>query len=215
LSRRAKSLLLLVLVAVLVNLPAAHSTWTSWRVDREGVDVSAVVTDTEKVAGDDAYLVEFQMPAEIDPGEQLWVAQVEQATYDEAVARERVTVRVLEDQPSAYTVRGQVSSRVGIVVMVLVDVLLLLGALLLWRSRGRGGHALVLRATSDLERCRPGALLERQHGGHYVVEGEVTAIEADRVVLDVGGREVTVLLAGHRNAVGFQQPARVSGHLVG
>jgi hypothetical protein len=212
--RRGTSLLLLGLVALLVNLPVAHSTWTSWRVDRDGVDVAAEVTDTERLAGG-GYLVEFQMPAEVDPEEQLWVAQVDEATYDEAVADERVDVRVLRDQPSAYTVSGQVTSRVGLVVMALVDALLLVGALLLWRSRGRGGHPLVLAAHGDVERCRPGAVLERQGDGHYVVAGEVVTIEADRIVLDVDGREVTVLLEGHRNPVGHQQPARVTGHLVG
>jgi hypothetical protein len=215
-SRRAKSLLLLALVALLVNLPVAHSTWTSWRVDRHGVDVTAEVTDTEELAGGDGFLVEFEMPAEVDPDEELWVAQVDEATYDRAVAEERVDVRVLRDQPSAYTVSGQVTSRVGLVIIGLVDALLLVGALLLWRGRGgRGGHALVLAADGDVERCRPGALLERQGDGHYVVAGEVVAIEADRLVLDVDGREVTVLLEGHHNPVGHQQPARVSGHLVG
>jgi hypothetical protein len=70
---------------------------------------------------------------------------------------------------------------------------------LLGRSRGRGGHPVVLAPDGDVERCRPGAVLERQDDGHYVVSGEVVAIEADRVVLDVDGREVTVLLEGHRN----------------
>ncbi|WP_193610085.1 hypothetical protein [Nocardioides lijunqiniae] len=214
-SRRGKSLLLVGLVALLVNLPVAHSTWTSWRVDRDGVDVTASVTDTRRLPDGDGYLVEFQMPTEIDPEEPLWVAQVDEATYDEAVAQERVDVRVLRDQPSAYTVSGQVTSRVGLVIVLLVDALLLAVALLMWRTRGRGGHALVLVADGDVERCRPGALLERQEDGHYVVEGEVVSIEADRIVLDVDGREVTVLLEGHHNPVGHQQPARVSGHLVG
>ena len=214
-SRRAKSLLLLVLVAVLVNLPIVHSTWTGWRVDRDGDDVSAVVTDTRLVVDDGGYLVEFRMPADVDPDESTWVAQVDRATYDEAVASERVEVRVLRDDPSAYTVHGQVTSRVGLVVMGLVDVLLLMGGVLLWRGRGRFGHPLVLSATGDLERCRPGALLEKQPDGMYAVSGEVVSIEADRVVLDVDGREVTVLLEGHRNPVGYQQPARAIGHLVG
>ncbi|MCD4523674.1 hypothetical protein [Nocardioides sp. cx-173] len=214
-SRRTKSLLLLAVVALLVNLPIAHSTWTGWRVDRDGEDVRATVTGTQLVADDGGYLVEFQMPEDIDPDESVWVAQVDRATYDEAIASAQIGVRVLRDDPSAYTVEGQVTSRVGLVVMGLVDLLLILAAVLLWRGRGRAGHALVLRATADVERTRPGPGIEKQHDGQYVVSGDVVSLEADRIVLDVEGREVTVLLEGHRNPVGYQQPARATGHLVG
>ncbi|MDO9497000.1 MAG: hypothetical protein Q7J48_14940 [Nocardioides sp.] len=215
-NRRAKALLLIVLVAVVVNLPMVHSTWTAWRVDRVGVDVVATVTDTSEVS-DEAYLVEFRMPRDADPDERLWTAQVDEATYDDAVATEQVGVRVLPDQPSAYRVDGEVTSRLGLVITVFVDLLMLLAAVLVWRygGRGLGRPEVVLLATEEVQRCRPGSVLERQDDGRYVVAGEVCAIEPGEIVLDLGDRRVRVRLDGHDNPVGYQQPARVSGHLVG
>ncbi|MDP3894787.1 hypothetical protein [Nocardioides sp.] len=215
-TRRTKVLLLIAVVAVMVNLPLVHSTWTAWRVDGSGVEVVASVTDTREV-GDDAYLVEFLLPRDTDPEERLWTAEVDEATYDDAVATDQVDVRVLPDRPAAHRVDGEVTSRLPLVVTVLADVLMLLALVLVWRygGRGLGRPELVLRATGDVERCRPGAVLERLEDGRYVVAGEVCAVEADEVVLDLGDRRVRVQLLGHGNRVGYQQPARVSGHLVG
>lgn len=211
-SRRTKTTVLVVMVAVLVNLPLFHSTWTAWRVDRSGVDVVGTVTDTSEAG--DAFQVEFQMPRDVDPDQRLWSAQVDQATYDEAVASEQVDVRVVPDQPSAYRVDGAVTSRVVLVVTLLVDLLLLLALVLVWRGGGRRVD-LVLRATEDVQRCRPGAVLERLDDGHHLVAGEVVELESGVVVLDLGDRRVRVQLDGHANPVGYQQPAQVTGRLVG
>ena len=214
-SRNAKSLLLVALVALLVNLPLVHSTWTSWRVARSGVDVTAVVTDTGKVR-DGVYLVEFRMPRDLDPEQRLWTAEVDEATYDDAVAAEQVEVRVLPDQPAAYEVDGEVTNRLWVVILVFVDLLLLLVAGLVWRfgGRGLGRPDLLLRATEDVRRCRPGAVLEPLDGGLHRVAGEVCVIEPGEIVLDLGDRRVRVQLAGHDNPVGYQQPAQVTGRLV-
>ena len=40
-SRRLKSALLIVVLLVMINLPLVHSVWTSWQVERNGVDVTA------------------------------------------------------------------------------------------------------------------------------------------------------------------------------
>jgi hypothetical protein len=211
-NRRFKATLLIVLVAVLVNLPLAHSTWTAWRVDRSGVDVVGTVTDTSRTG--DAFFVEFRMPAGSDPDQRLWSAQVDEATYDEALAGERVEVRVLPGEPAAYRVEGAVTSRIWLVIAVLVDLLLVLAAVLVWRPGSRGRAELVLRATEGVRRCRPGAVLERLADGQHVVAGEVCAIEPGEIVLDLGDRRVRVLLDGHDNQVGYQQPAQVTGRLV-
>jgi hypothetical protein len=211
-SRRAKALLLVALVAVLVNLPLVHSTWTAWRVDRTGTDVVGTVTDTSETS--DAFQVEFRMPRDIDPDQRLWKAQVDEATYDEAVASEQVDVRVLPDRPSAYLVEGEVTSRLVLVVTGLVDLLLLLALVLVWRGSGRRAD-LLLRATEDVRRCRPGAVLEAVDGGLHLVAGEVCVIEPGEIVLDLGDRRVRVQLAGYNNPVGYQQPAQVTGRLVG
>lgn len=215
-SRRVKALLLIALVALMVNLPLVHSSWTAGRVDRSGVDVVATVTDTGTVT-DESYLVEFRMPAEVDPGQQLWTAQVDQATYDDAVATETVEVRVIPDQPAAYRVDGEVTSSLGLVVTVFVDLLLLVAAVLVWRYAGarRARPDLVLVAVEDVRRCRTGAVLEELEDGRHLVAGEVCAIEEGEIVLDLGDRQVRVQLDGHDNQVGYQQPAQVTGRLIG
>ena len=40
-----RGMVLLVVLVVLINLPIVHSTFTDWRVDRPGVDVTAEVTE--------------------------------------------------------------------------------------------------------------------------------------------------------------------------
>ncbi|GEP39321.1 hypothetical protein NPS01_29840 [Nocardioides psychrotolerans] len=214
---RRQALLLLALLFVLVNLPLAHSTWTKSRVERSGVDVTAVVTDTREVTSDDetGYLVEFRFPTDVDPAQTLWTARIDAPTHDEAVETEQLAVRVLPDQPSAYVVQGQVSGRIGLWITVAADLFLLVMALLLARFRGRTAPALALVATEDLVRCKPGATLERLDGLTYVVEGEVLEISDDLVVLDLGDRLVRVHLDGHANPAGHQQPVRATGRMIG
>ncbi len=213
---RRKALLLLVLLVVVVNLPLVHSTLTKKRVERDGVDVTATVTDTRAVtSGDDTgYLVEFVLPRDIDPDQQLWTARIDGATHDEAVGTEQLAVRVLADQPSAYVVQGQVTGRLGLWITLAADLFLLLMALLLARYRGRA-PSLELVATEDLVRCRPGTTLERLDGLSYAVEGEVLEIDGDVVVLDLGDRLVRVHLDGHTFPAGHQQPVRAVGRMVG
>lgn len=211
-TRRITTTVLLVLVGVLVSLPLFHSTWTAWQVDRSGVDVVGTVTDTSDAGG--TFQVEFQMPRDVDPDQRLWRAQVDRATYDEAVASERVDVRVVPDRPAAYRVDGAVTSRVVLVVTLLVDLMLLLALLFVGRGSARRAD-LVLVAGEDVRRCRPGAVLEELEDGRHLVAGEVCAIEEGEIVLDLGDRRVRVQLDGHGNQVGYQQPAQVTGRLIG
>ena len=48
----------------------------------------------------------------------------------------------------------------------------------------------------------------------YVVCGEVAELGDDEVVLDLGDRRVRVLLDGHANPAGYEQPVRVTGFMV-
>ena len=214
---RRKALLLLLLLVVMVNLPLAHSTWTTSRVERSGVDVTATVTDTRAVTSGDetGYLVEFRLPPDVDPDQDLWTARIDRTAHDEAIATEQIGVRVLSDQPSAYVVQGQVSGRVGLWITLGANLFLLVMGVLLLRHRGRGAPALELVATQDLVRCRPASTLERLGGDAYVVEGEVLEIDDDLVVLDLGDRLVRVHLDGHLNPAGHQQPVRATGRMVG
>lgn len=203
----------LVLLAVLVNLPLVHSTWTDARIDRSGVEVSAMVVDHD----DAGRRVSFTFPADIDPDRRTWSAGLDEAAYDDAVGSGRLAVRVLEDDPAAYRATGAVESRVPLVATVVADVLLLGVGLLLWRAGGRMRLRSRLQAVAlgDVERCKPETLLERLQAEDYLVRGEVLEVAEDRVVLDLGNRTIEVLLDGHANPVGHQQAAQVRARMVG
>jgi hypothetical protein len=71
-----------------------------------------------------------------------------------------------------------------------------------------------IAAIGDVERCPPGSALEQIEGDLYLVRGEVTGLDGDEIVLDAGERDVLVVLDGHHNPVGYQQPAQVRGRIV-
>lgn len=201
---------MLLLLAVVINLPLVHSAWTDAKIERSGEDVTAVVVDHR---GPD--WLSFRFPDEVDPDQRTWSVEVEDATYDEAVATGRLEVRVLDGDASAYRVDGAVESRVPLVATAVADVVLLLLALLMWRFGGRLRSNLRAVALGDVERCPPETLLERLQAEDYLVRGEVLEVEPDRVVLDLGNRTIEVLLDGHRNPVGHQQAAQVRARMIG
>jgi hypothetical protein len=102
-----------------------------------------------------------------------------------------------------------------VVITAVADVMLLLGALLVWRFGARPRPRLRAIALEDVERCAPEIVLERLHGEDYLVRGKVLEAAADRVVLDLGNRAIEVLLDGHRNPVGHQQAAQVRARMIG
>lgn len=215
-SFNVKGVILVALLVLMINLPILHSTWTQWKVERSGVDVAATVTDHRVLSPNDPeYFLEFHFVDEIDPDQTSWIAEVDRATYDAAVASSQVDVRVLSDQPSAYQVEGQVKRHFGLITTLFADGVLLIMALLYWRFRKNLRPQLRLQAVEDVTRCPPGSVLDKLEGGLYVVCGEVSAIEGDEIVLDLGDRSVRILLDGHHNPVGYQQAARVTGRMVG
>ena len=135
-ARRGGRLVLLVLMLAVVNLPLVHSAWTSWRVKQNGVEVTGEVTGTVEAAGasDPVYVVEFTLPEDVDPDQRGWSARVNKATYDEARETSEVRVRAVPGDPAAQRVTGQVASRVGLVVTLVADAILLGLLLLLWRA---------------------------------------------------------------------------------
>lgn len=210
-ARRRWALLLLLMVLV-VNLPLVHSTWTGSRIEGSGVDVTGTVTDhRESSAG---HLLSFTFPEEIDPEQRTWQAEVDEATYDDAVDSGRIGVRVLEDDPAAFRADGSVESKAPLVATLLADLVLVLLALLVWRFAGRMRAQLKAVALEDVERSEPGILLERLRGEDYLVRGKVLEIEPDRILLDLGNRTIVVLLDGWENPVGHQQPAQVRARMV-
>jgi hypothetical protein len=211
-TRRTRYLLVLVLAAVLVNLPLVHSTWTDQRVQRSGIDVQATVDEHQSIGGQ--HLVTFTFPESIDPDQRTWQADLDPTAYDRAVASGELTVRVLESDPSAYAAEGQVESNAVLVMTLVADVVLLLSALLLWWVGGRRRPQLRAIAVGDVQRCPPGSALDRIGGETYLIRGEVSAVEPGQVVLELGERSVLVYLDGHQNPVGHQQSAEVRARLV-
>jgi hypothetical protein len=215
-TRRGTSLVTLLLLAVVVNLPLLDHAWTQWRLDRSGVDVTATVTSHRELGSGDqtSHRIWFLFPTKIDPGRSTRRAEVDESTYGEAVASGRIGVRVVEDDPSVFRADGATTSRVLLVATLVADAVLV-GALLVWRRfRDRLRPRLRAVATEDVESCEPGSLLERLDEGLYLVRGEVAHVEDGRVVLEVGDRSVEVLLDGHHSSVGRRQPAQVRARLI-
>ena len=215
--RRHKQWLLLVVLVLFINLPIVHSTWLRHRVETSGTEVTSEVVGGEVLGGDDdpQYWVHFRLPEDVDPAQATWPVQVDSETYDAATASSSLEVRVLPDNPSAYSVEGEVRSSAGLAATAIADLILLVVLLLFWRFRGRRRPApLRIAAIGDVERCPPGGVLEQVEGLLYIARGEVVGIEPDEIVLDTGERDVVVVLDGHQNPVGYQQPAQVRGRLV-
>ena len=210
---RLKNVLLVGLVVVMINLPFVHSTWQQHRIDRDGVDVAATVTDYD--ADGDQRLVTFEVADTDDQPGFSGTVPVDEATYDDAVTSQQVQVRVLPGSSTVWRVEGQTHSNVGLVITVFADVFLLILVLLLLRFGSRLRQEMVLVATQDLERCPPGSVLDQVDGLRFVVCGEVETIEDDAVVLDLGDRRVRVVLDGHHNPAGYQQPVRATGTMRG
>jgi hypothetical protein len=66
----------------------------------------------------------------------------------------------------------------------------------------------------DVQRCPPGTAFDRVGGETFLVRGEVLEVAGDSLVIDLGNRSIRVLLDGHVNPVGHQQPAQVLARLV-
>jgi hypothetical protein len=206
---RLKNGLLVALVVVMINLPFVHGAWQDHRLDQDGVDHTAAVTDHETKDG--KLFVSFELAETSDQPAISGEVRVDQATYDEAVATKQVTVRSLPGSATVWRVEGEAQSNLGLVITLVADAFLVILVLLLVRFGSRLRQEMVLVATEDLERCPPGSVLDQVDGLQFVVCGEVETIEDDEVVLDLGDRRVRVILDGHHNPAGYQQPVRATG----
>jgi hypothetical protein len=210
---RRRAALLLLVFAIIVNLPLANRTWNDVRLDRSGTDVTVTVTGHHTTGS--ALWISFAFPKEIDPDRQTREARVEQRAYDDAVVTGRIGTRVLPGDPSTYRVDGAAGESGLVVATVAADVVVVLVFLLLWRFRGRRRATLRAVALEDVEPGTPEVLLERERAEDYLIRGEVLEAAADRVVLDLGNRTVEVLLDGHVNPVGPRQAAQVRARMIG
>lgn len=205
--RSTAGLVVLVLfLAALVNTPLVHGAWLGHRLDRDGVDTQAEVVEAQDG------LVVLRMPADVDPGRTELPVRLSGSAAD-VEEGDRVAVRVLPDDPGTFEAAGQAGNGLLYGLVAFADVVLLGFLLLLLAHRRRQPGTLRLVATADVERARPGASLEEQDDGGFVVVGEIAVIDDDGIELDLGDRTVRIDLAGHRNPIGYQQPARVRARL--
>jgi hypothetical protein len=209
------SWVLIAVVIALVNLPVVHSTWTRSSVERSGVEVLAGVTEARNLGSAEtpSWWLSYRLPKAIDPEQAIWSAEVDAAAYEKAEEGGTVPVRVIEGKPATAIVEGEVRSSTGLIGTLVVDALLLVMLLLLWHFRGRGRREVeTVEALEDVEPARPGASWEDLGDGTVRVTGEVLERDEHEVVLDVGDKLVRVVLDGHANHVGYQQPAQVRVH---
>jgi hypothetical protein len=203
---------LIVVVIVLVNLPLVHSTWTRSSVERNGVELRAQVTEARNLgtASTPSWWLSYELPRSVDPDQATWSAEVDAAAYAKAEESGTVPVRVIEGKPASAIVEGEARSSVGLIGTLVVDALLLSMMLLLRRFRRLGRREVeTVEALEDVALARPGASWEDLGDGTVRVSGEVLERDDDEVVLDLGDRLVRVVLDGHANPIGYQQPAQV------
>ena len=215
---RTRILVVVVLIAV-INLPLVGSTIQGWQVDSSGKNVVASLTDYETLgsADDPTYWVKFTFDKSVDPQQRPWIAQVDQAHYEQARSTRQVRVRVVPKHPSSYRAAGQVHGKVGLVVTLLAD-LALLGFVLLARRYGKVRRKAGVLRVAAIEAVTRGPMepgVEQIEGDLYLVRGDVLKHDDHEVWIDAGTDVVIVILDGHANPVGYQQAAQVRGRLVG
>jgi hypothetical protein len=208
--------LVLVIVALLVvNLPWGLHELQLHRAATEGVQVSAsVLTVSDAGSGDG--LVTFRLPKSTDPAQATRTVKVDHATAGAAAASRSLHVRVLPGHPDVFHVDGQVKSWGSTILTVVADLVILLLVVLSLRVGGRLRRpTLVAVALRDVETGEEGSLLDKRQDGTYLINGEITELDAGSLLLTLRDRDVKIHLQGHRNQVPLGQQAQVLAHLVG
>jgi hypothetical protein len=161
--------------------------------------------------------VGFRFPEEIDPDQRNYSAEVERASYEQAVETEQIAVRVLEGRPEAHLVEGEIHSKAPYYFVVVADALVLLVGLW-WVRVGRRRPTVRMRADGPLQAAaadEPPGLARRPDTDAYEAVGTLLSTDDAEAVLDVGDRRVVVLLDGHPHAIDLGSPARVHGAVIG
>ena len=210
-----KGRILLVVVALLViNVPWLTHEWQLHRAATDGTRVEATVVGLSR-DGDKA-VVSFRLPTSVDPSHQARTAVIDLTTAEAAAQTRQIGVRVLDGHPSIYRVDGQVRSWGAAAITLTADLLVLLLIALSFRLGGRIRRpGLVAMALDDVRAGEEGSLLDKQEDGTYLINGEVSEVDASSLVLSLRDRNVTVRLEGHTNPVAVGGRARVRASLVG
>ena len=206
---------ILVLLALLViNVPYGLYEWQQHRVRTSGDEVTATVLGVRD-KGDQADL-SFLFPKSVDDKQKTRTVTVDRAVADEAARTHQVDVRVLDGNPDAFHVDGQVHGWGGLILTTVADALILLMILLSWRLGGRIRRpTLVGIAVEDVRSGDDGSLLDKQGDGTYLINGEVARTGPASLVLTLRDRDVEIHLRDHENPVEVGQWARVRAQLVG
>ncbi|NYG59464.1 hypothetical protein BJ980_002387 [Nocardioides daedukensis] len=200
-----------IVLLCFINLPLGHLTWTDHRLDRDGVETTAEVTDSKAFGG--KFFLTFRLPASLDPDQESWTVEVPRQTFEAAKADEQLRVEHLPQDPQTNRAVDEVppgSLAVWLTVMANITVVLML-ALMFWVRRN---GMLVIEATEDLTRCKPDDTVMELGGGMVLVRGDISQIHDDHVIVLANSDKVKVLLGEHHNPVGHQQPVQVRGRRV-
>ena len=189
----------------MVNLPFVHGAWVGRARRPRRRRVTATVTSRAPRAT--AGWSTSASTATSTPTRTTWTAALDADAYERGRQHETLQVRVVPGSPNRYEVVGEQGAGVLVVLTVFADVFLLLALVLVLRRRPAPAACSSRSRTSTA--ARPGGRLERLSPTTYLVVGEVSRVEADAVVLDVGTQQVRVELGGFENPVGYEQPAQV------
>ncbi len=202
----------MLLAAVLVNLPLAHSTWTNHRLDVDGLQTNATVTDVRAIekSGTTRYYVTWHFEDEREPE---YSTEVTRAGYQQAQSTDELTVEYLPgnrsaNRPAAHTGSSAVAWIITGVADAMIAVMVIL---MLWVRRHQRFE---IMATADVVRCKPPEVVEELGGDMVLVRGEVVEIEEGHLVLTCLGRRIDVDLGDYANPIGHQQYAEVRGRRV-
>ncbi|MGH3412796.1 MAG: hypothetical protein ACRDPH_06935 [Marmoricola sp.] len=189
-----RRVLLLLVAVVLVNLPWAHQAWVDHRIDVAGRSVQARVTQARVVDG--RPLVQYRLPARVDPGRDRFSARVDVPHFRRARSSGRIPVQVVPGHPADNRPAGEVHSSLFVVVAAIGDVVVAaVVAVLLWRRRrwwrrtvlARDGDLVTFRMagttmTARLAGTRGATVGERLRGDLVLVaESDVAAAPAGAV----------------------------------
>ncbi|MCW2835004.1 MAG: hypothetical protein JWN68_2957 [Nocardioides sp.] len=206
------SIVLILVVVALVNMPLVLATWTRSSVERNGVEVQAEINETKNLgtSREPSWWLSYTLPESIDPEQARWSAEVDAATYEEAERDGTVAVTAVEGEPESAIVAGEVRSSTALVGTLVADAVMLAWGSLLWRSRGgRVREVMTLEALEDVAPAVGGGSWEDLVDGTVRVRGVVLEADQHEVLLELGDRLVRVVLDGHAGAVDVQQGAQV------
>lgn len=129
-----RRVVVLLVAAVLVNLPWVHEAWTDHLIDSRGEQVQAVVLHARSVSG--RTFVDYRLPRSLDADGTTYSARVDDAAYRTAKQTHRLHVTAVPGKPAANRPAGEVANSFFGVVAAIGDlVLLLIAGALWWRSR--------------------------------------------------------------------------------